>query len=256
VSRRVGLSRIDWQEASMSDSPAHVLITAPFRDAIRIQKGVLTSLERRTLIWLATRLPASIHSDHLTLLALIAMIGVGSSYWLARTSPFGLVLATICLAVNWFGDSLDGTIARLRHQERPRYGYYVDHVVDAVGTLSLFIGLAASGYMAPEIAAAALIAYFITVIETYLAAHSLGRFEMSVLGIGPTELRVLLGIGNLALLTHPTSTVFGREFRLFDIGGAVAAAALMVVFAWSTVRHTRALSRAEPRPVGRVNSKR
>ena len=227
--------------------------TGAFKNATRVQRSVLTRLERRTLHWLATRLPTWIHSDHLTVLALAAMVGAGSSYWLARTSPIGLWLVILCLAVNWFGDSLDGTIARVRQQQRPRYGYYVDHVVDAIGALSLFGGLALSGYMAPAVAAVLLIAYFLVCLEVYLAAHSLGEFHMSFLGVGPTELRILLAIGNVTLLVHPMATIAGHSFRLFDIGGAIGAAGLVLTFVWSTIRHTRALYLAEPRPESRVS---
>jgi phosphatidylglycerophosphate synthase len=155
--------------------------------------------------------------------------------------------------VNWFGDSLDGTIARVRQQQRPRYGYYVDHVVDAVGALFLFGGLALSGYMAPAVAAVLLIAYFLVCLEVYLATHSLGEFHMSFLGVGPTELRVLLAVGNLTLLVHPMATIAGHSYRLFDIGGAIGAVGLAFTFVWSAIRHTRALYLAEPRPRNRVS---
>src|SRR4029077_10212583 len=97
------------------------------------------------------RMPAHVNSDHLTALALAAMLGAGLSFWLARVSSAGLVLGVMCLAVNWFGDSLDGTLARVRHHERPRYGFYVDHVVDAFGALFLLGGMALSGYMATSV---------------------------------------------------------------------------------------------------------
>jgi len=219
-----------------------------FKDAVRVQHSALTGLERRTLQWMARRLPPSIHSDHLTLLALFAMVGAGLSYWLASVTTVGLWLVILCLAVNWFGDSLDGTVARVRQQQRPRYGYYVDHIVDAVGTLCLFGGLALSGYMAPAVAAALTIAYFLVCLEVYLAAHSLGEFHMSFLGVGPTELRILLAIGNLTLLVHPIAAIGGHEFRLFDVGGVIGALGLAGTFAWSSIRHTRALYLAEPRP--------
>ena len=222
-----------------------------FTDAVRVQHSVLTQLERRTLHWLARRLPPWINSDHLTLLALAAMAGAGLSYWLASATPAGLLLVIVCLAVNWFGDSLDGTVARLRQQQRPRYGYYVDHVVDAAGAVFLFGGLALSGYMAPAIAGTLLIAYFLVCVEVYLATHSLGEFHMSFMGVGPTELRILLAIGNLTLLVHPHASIAGHTFRLFDVGGAVAAVCLAGTFIWSAVRHTRALYLAEPRPGGR-----
>jgi phosphatidylglycerophosphate synthase len=220
----------------------------PRHDAVRIQRSVLTSLERRTLIWLATRMPGFINSDHLTVLALVAMIGAGAAYWLASVTPIGLVLATLGLAVNWFGDSLDGTLARVRQHQRPRYGYYVDHVVDAIGAVALLGGLALSGYMSAPIAAAVLLAYFLVCLEVYLAAHAVGHFQMSFFGMGPTELRILLAIGNVALVFHPTATVMGQTYLLFDVGGAIGAAGLVVAFLYSAARNTARLYREEPLP--------
>ncbi|MEO7191101.1 MAG: CDP-alcohol phosphatidyltransferase family protein [Vicinamibacterales bacterium] len=231
----------------MNSSSAATSSMSAFREVRRVQQSVLTRLERRTLQWLAVRLPGAIHSDHLTILALVAMVGAGGSYWLASVTPVGLLLAIACLAANWFGDSLDGTIARVRNQQRPRYGYYVDHVVDAVGTIFLFGGLALSGYMSPLVAATLLVAYFAVCLEVYLAAHSVGDFEMSFLGLGPTELRILLAVGNLALLAHPTATVFGHVFKLFDIGALIGACGLTVTFVSSAIRHTRELYQLEPR---------
>jgi archaetidylinositol phosphate synthase len=221
---------------------------ASTRLATRIQESLLTRLEKRTLIWLATRMPDKVNSDHLTGLALVAMIGAGASYWLSSITPVGLALATLCLAVNWFGDSLDGTLARVRLQQRPRYGYYVDHVVDAVGVLALFGGLALSHYMSPAVAAALVVAYFLLCLEVYLAAHATGRFQMSFFGFGPTELRILLAVGNIALFLHPTATLMGRTFNLFDVGGAIGAVGLVVTFIVSAVRNTRRLYREEPLP--------
>jgi len=205
-------------------------------------------MERRTLLWLADRLPPWVTSDQLTAVALLAMIGVGASYWLAASSNAGLLLATFFLAVNWFGDSLDGTLARVRRQQRPRYGYYVDHVVDALGALALFTGLAASGYMTPAVAAAVVIAYFLVCVEVYLAACSLGRFQMSFFGFGPTELRILLAIGNVTLLVHPMATIGGQIYGLFDIGGIIATLGLSLTFLYSAIRNTRTLYRQEPLP--------
>lgn len=220
----------------------------PFRDATRLLTSISAPLERRVLVWLAHRMPRWVNSDHLTALAFGAMVAAGSSYWLARLTPVGLLLVVVFLAVNWFGDSLDGTLARVRHHQRPRYGFYVDHVVDAMGALCLLGGLALSGYMAPAIAAALLVAYLLVCVEIYLATHSLGTFRMSFLKLGPTELRIILAIGTLALLVHPTATVFGHAYRLFDVGGAVAAAGLLSIFVVSAWANTRALYRAEPLP--------
>jgi len=234
--------------ATMTTATAGRATPAPFKDAVRLQHSVLATLEKRTLIWLAQRMPAAVNSDHLTILALAAMMGAGLSYWLAQWTPAGLVLVIVFLAINWFGDSLDGTLARVRQCPRPRYGYYVDHVVDAVGAVFLFGGLALSGYMSAPVAAVLLIAYFLLCLEVYLATNSLGEFRMSFIGIGPTELRILLAIGNLALLVHPMATVFGHTFKLFDVGGVVGAIGLAGTFVYSAVRNTRTLYRAEPMP--------
>ncbi len=214
----------------------------------RINDGWLASAERRALAWFAVRLPARVNSDHLTALALASMIGAGVSYWLVSRTPAGLVLATVCLAANWFGDSLDGTVARLREQERPRYGYYVDHVADAVGIAALVGGLAASGLMHPATAAALLLAYYLVCIEVYLAAHSLGRFQMSVFRMGPTELRLLLALGNVTLLLNPDAGLMGGRWRLLDAGGVVGAAGLALAFVVSAATNGRRLYREEPMP--------
>lgn len=215
---------------------------------VRLQHSVLNTIEKRTLVWIAGRLPAFVGSDHLTALALAAMAGAGLSYWAARFTPVGLWLATVCLAINWFGDSLDGTLARVRRQPRPRFGYYVDHVVDAIGAVFLFGGLAASGFMSGPVAAVLLIAYFLLCLEVYLATVSLGEFRMSFFGVGPTELRIVLALGNVALLVHPTVTIGGHALKLFDVGGVAGAAGLLATFVFSAARNTRTLYRAEPLP--------
>lgn len=217
-----------------------------FRDATRVLTSVLAPIEKRTLIWLAYRMPARVNSDHLTGLALAAMAGAGLSFWLASVWLPALALVVLCLALNWFGDSLDGTLARVRGHQRPRYGFYVDHVVDAVGTLLLVGGMALSGFMSPYVALGLLVAYFLLTIEVGLATHALGTFTISFFKVGPTELRILLSIGALTLFVKPTATVAGREFLLFDVGGLVAIVGLVGTFAFAAVRNTLALYRAEP----------
>jgi phosphatidylglycerophosphate synthase len=221
-----------------------------FRDATRVLTSVLAPLEKRCLLWLAARMPRAVNSDHLTALAFVAMLLAGLSYWLARVTPLGLLLVVACLAINWFGDSLDGTLARVRNHQRPRYGFYVDHVVDAFGAVFLLGGLALSGYMSLPVACGLLVAYLLMCIETYLATHSLGRFTMSYFKIGPTELRILLAIGNVVLLFHPTATLWGHAYRLFDVGGVVATAGLLGTLIFAAASNTRALYLAEPLPRG------
>src|SRR5204863_5477386 len=189
-----------------------------------------------------------INSDHLTVLALLAMLMTGVSYYLARWHPPALLLAVGSLAVNWFGDSLDGTLARVRGQQRPRYGFYVDHVVDCFGVLFLLAGLALSGYMSPLVAMGLLVAYFMLSIEVYLATYCLTVFRLSFWGFGPTELRLVLAIGTLALLFDPTVDLVGQRYRLFDVGGLAATAGLAITLVVSVIRNVRALYQAEPLP--------
>ena len=226
-----------------------------FKDANRVIESVLAPAERKTLQFLAARMPARVNSDHLTALALAAMLGAGLSFWLAQFSPVGLLLVVICLALNWFGDSLDGTLARYRSHQRPRYGYYVDHVVDAFGALFLFAGLAASGFMSPLVAAGLLVGYLMLSAETYLAAHVLGEFKITHFQMGPTELRILLAIGALFLFIKPIVVIFGQSYRLFDVGGAVGIAGMFVTLVVAAVSHARTLYIAEPLP-GRARKSR
>lgn len=149
------------------------------------------------------------------------------------------------LVLNWFGDSLDGTLSRVRNRQRPRYGFYVDHVLDAVGSFFLMSGLALSGYMSPAVAYAFLIAYLLISIEVYLATYTMGTFHLSFWRFGPTELRILLIIGNLVALRQPIALIFGREFLLFDVGFAIGVVGLAVVLVESVIKHTRHLYRIE-----------
>lgn len=216
-----------------------------FRDASRIQESITSGLERRALLWLAAHMPSWINSDHLTLLGCGAMLLAGASYALARWSPVGLLLATFCLALNWFGDSLDGTLARVRNRQRPRYGFYVDHMIDSFGSIFLMGGLGFSTFIDWRIAMAMLVAFLLLSIETYLASYTLGVFRLSFGKLGPTEIRVLLGLGNVALWFHPNAKVPGTSCRVFDFGGALAAIAMCVMVIVAAVWHTRVLYHQE-----------
>lgn len=222
-----------------------------FREAKRIQQSFLANLEKRTLIWLAARMPAWINSDHLTLLGLFSMAGAGASYRWAATNRSGLLLVIFFLALNWFGDSLDGTLARFRDHSRPRYGFYVDHIVDAFSALFLLGGLGLSGYMSPLIALGLLIAYLMLSVEIYLASYTLGDFRISYFKMGPTELRILLSIGNLVALWKSTSVLLGRAYRLFDVAGTIGISGMLLIMAISAVQHTMRLYREEPLPAGK-----
>ncbi len=225
--------------------PALPKSTTEFRDAVRQQESLLAPLERRCLHWLARRMPARVNPDHLTLLGFAAMFLAGASYALAQWWPPFLLVANLWLAVNWFGDSLDGTLARVRNRQRPRYGFYVDHIVDAFGTLFLISGLAISGYMTGWVAFALLVAFFLLSINVYLATYTLGTFQLSFWKLSPTEARILLAVGNTIALVRPTVTVFGTQQRFFDVAGVVAVISMAVVLVVSVVQNTLKLYRAE-----------
>lgn len=218
---------------------------------VREHRSVLAAVEKRALIAIAQRLPAAVNSDHLTALALLAMAMAGAGYALSRWDVRALWIVVPALALNWFGDSLDGTLARVRRTERPRYGFYVDHVLDIVGATLLFAGLAASGFMGPGIALSLLVAYLLLSGEVFLATSVRGVFKMSFSGFGPTELRILLAIGTLALFRDPHVDLgaLGR-WRLFDFGGLIGIAGMALALTVNVVRNATQLAREEPLPKG------
>src|SRR5882762_11082884 len=193
-----------------------------FQDARREQTSVLAPLERAALQGLVRHMPGWVNSDHLSLLGLAAMFVAGVLYAASGRNPLLLHLVNVCIFLNWFGDSLDGTLARYRDCQRPRYGFYVDHIIDTFGTMFLIFGLAISGYMTERVAAAVLIVFLMLAINSYLAAYSLGIFKISQWKMGPTEMRLLLIIGNVFLIHRPYARVFGHRYLLYDIGGVIA----------------------------------
>jgi archaetidylinositol phosphate synthase len=205
-----------------------------FRHPARLQQSILAGPEKRMLIWIAERTPVWINSDHLTLIGFAAQIMTGASYAMARSNRLWLILAIGFLILNWFGDSMDGTLARVRQKQRPRYGFYVDHILDSIGAVALLAGLAFSGYMRPEIAIALLTLFLLLSIQSYLATYTLGEFRMSFWSFGPTELRLLLILGNLAAYRWPTVL---HGYRLFNVGGAVGIAGMLAMLIWFTGRN-------------------
>jgi archaetidylinositol phosphate synthase len=211
----------------------------------RVQESWVASAEKQILVWLAARTPARIGPDHLTALGFAAQIGAGACYALARWNRYWLLGVIACLVLNWLGDSLDGTLARVRQTLRPRYGFYVDHMVDSFGALALMGGLALSGYMHPWIAIGLLVGFLMLSIQSYLAAHTLGEFRLSFWKFGPTELRMLLAIGNLALFWRTQVHFFGGVYRLFDVGGAIGLAGMGLTLVFFTIQNTLRLYREE-----------
>ncbi|MGA7890005.1 MAG: CDP-alcohol phosphatidyltransferase family protein [Candidatus Sulfotelmatobacter sp.] len=219
--------------------------TRPFPEMRRVQESWVAAPEKRALLWLAARTPQCIGPDHLTTLGLAAQLGAGACYWLAASHRYALLAVTFFLALNWLGDSLDGTLARARQQLRPRYGFYVDHMVDSFGALALMGGLAVSGYMHPWIAIGLLVAFLMLSILSYLATHALGEFRLSFWRFGPTELRMLLAAGNLAVLWKPQVHFLGGYYKLFDLGGAIGLAGMALMVVFFTAQNTARLYRDE-----------
>lgn len=233
-------SKLSWQT-----EPKLCQRELAFAPAQRIQESFVAGAEKRALLWLAARTPAWINSDHLTLLGFAGNLGAGICYALAAWQPLMLLGAVACLAVNWLGDSLDGTLARVRNRQRPRYGFYVDHVIDTFSAFFLMGGLALSGYIHAAVALGMLVAFLMLSVEVYLASYTLQSFRLSYAKFGPTEIRILLAVGSVTLLLRPVVHVFGRAYLLFDVGGVIAMAGMAGILVVSAIRHTAQLYRQE-----------
>ncbi len=220
--------------------------TKPFRDAEREQTSILAPLERAVLWALARRMPTWVNSDHLSILGLAGMVLAGVCYAASKHNPLMLHLVNVCIFLNWFGDSLDGTLARYRNRQRPRYGFYVDHIIDTFGAVFLIFGLALSGYMSERVAAGVLTVFFMLAINSYLAAYALGVFKISQWKMGPTEMRLLLMIGNVFLIYHPRA--YHQRYLLYDIGGVIAIIGMSLILVVLTIQHTHALYKLERLP--------
>jgi phosphatidylglycerophosphate synthase len=219
---------------SVINPPVSPSLNPEFKTAVRQQTSLLAPLERRCLNWLAKNLPPWVKPDHLTLLGFAAMFVAGVCYALAKWWPPALLIVNLCLAINWFGN-----------KQRPRYGFYVDHIIDAFGILFVICGLALSGYMSWTIALAMLVTYFLLSIDVYLATYTIGTFKLSFYKFSPTELRILLAIGNIWAMWHPTTHAFGDSHLFFDIGAVIAMSLMLVVLVASVTRNTITLYRAE-----------
>ena len=214
----------------------------------RTSRFLLGGFERAVLPRLARALPARVVPDHLTVLGLLASTGIAAAYLLANRSENWLWAASALLVVQWFGDSLDGTLARTRRIERPRYGYYLDHLTDAYSTLAIGLGLGLSPYMLLAVGFAIVIAYLVLSINVYLETYVFGEFSFSYGWLGPTEVRVLLiALNTLALILGPLPfAVLGVGATVFDVAGSAAALAMLALLGGRVGRNLRTLARMEP----------
>ena len=214
----------------------------------RTAEFVLKRFERWALPRLASRLPGWVMPDHLTLLGLFASTAIGAAYALSNRNEDWLWVVNAALVLNWFGDSLDGTLARYRRTERPRYGYYLDHLTDAYSTLAIGLGLGFSPYMLLAVGLAIVIAYLLLSINVYLETHVFEEFRFSYGNLGPTEVRLLLIALNItALSIGPLPfTMLGVEATVFDVFGLAAAFGMIVLLLARAAGNLRALARLEP----------
>ena len=218
-------------------------MTAP-----REKTFLLARPEGRVLEWIARRLPRWVLPDHLTALGVLAAIGIAAAYALSNRDPVWLWAASGLLVVHWLGDSLDGTLARVRRIERPRYGYYLDHLVDAIATALIGIGLGLSPYMLLITGLVIVVAYLVLSINTYLETNTLGVFSLGYGRLGPTEARVgLIAINTLlAIGIAPVVSVLGSGITVLDIAVLGVAAAMLGALAVRAFRNLRELARLEP----------
>ena len=212
--------------------------------ATRTKTFLLANPEGRVLEWIARRLPRWVMPDHLTALGVLAAIGIAAAYALSNRDPVWLWAASGLLVVHWLGDSLDGTLARVRRIERPRYGYYLDHLVDAIATALIGIGLGLSPHMLLAVGLVIVIAYLVLSINTYLETNTLGVFSLGYGRLGPTEARVGLVVINTLLALGVAPVISG--FSVLDVVVLGAAGVMLLALLVRAARNLRELARREP----------
>jgi archaetidylinositol phosphate synthase len=220
----------------------------PAAESPRRKQFLLARAEARALEWIAGRLPARVMPDHMTALGVLAAVGIAAAYLLSNVHPAWLWAASALLVVHWLGDSLDGTLARVRGTERPRYGYYLDHLVDALATALIGLGLGLSPYMLLSVGLLIVIAYLILSINTYLETQAFGVFALGYGGIGPTEVRLLLIALNtaIALGAGLGFTVADLGLTVLDLAGLAIAGVMIAALVSRAARNLRRLADLEP----------
>lgn len=217
-------------------------------DAAREKTFLLAASEARALNWIAERLPRRVMPDHMTALGVVAAGGIAAAYVLSNESRTWLWVASALLVVHWLGDSLDGTLARVRRSERPRYGYYLDHLVDAVATACIGIGLGLSPFMLLSVGMAIVVAYLVLSINTYLETQVFGTFRLGYGRLGPTEARLaLIGLNTaLALGAGLGFEVAGLGLGALDLAAITIAALMLAGLGARASKNLRELARLEP----------
>jgi archaetidylinositol phosphate synthase len=220
----------------------------------RVHDMLLGPLERPTLRWLASKQPGWVNPDTLTVIGIIGSLIIFFSYLLTNRDPVFLWFASLGFVINWYGDSLDGTLARHRKIERPKYGFFVDHTVDSFSMAVIFIGLGLSAFVRLDLAALACIGYLLMSILSYVGAFVSGNFKISYARIGPTEMRLIAIIANILIFIYgnPEVTIGGFAITVFDLIIAIIAAALYLVFIVSTASEALAWRKVDLYPTNQL----
>ena len=226
-------------------------------DAVRIQTSLLNAVEKKALVWLAKRQPSWMTSDILTYIGTFGAVLIASGYILTSWNLNFLWLSSFGFIVNWYGDSLDGTLARVRNRQRPIYGYYIDHTVDCINEFMIFIGIGLSGLMHLELALLILALYFMITINVSINAHLKKEFRLTYAKLGPTEFRLIAILANTVLLLLPGLTEFsvtfimtGKEITLFalDCVGILILLALTAIYLYNIIKDARGYAIIDPMP--------
>jgi phosphatidylglycerophosphate synthase len=227
------------------------------RQTYRIQNNILAEWERYILNWLCARLPSVVMPDHLTGTGLAGALIICAAYLASRYHPAFLWVATFGLVVNWFGDSLDGSLARYRGIERPRYGYFLDHSVDALGGLLIMVGLGGTAYIHMEVALFALVGYYMLCMFVFLNRQVTGKVQLSFLALGPTELRIgLIALNVWIYEKGPTAfTADGQTFSSYDVVLGATGVSFVGLFVANALRLARQLKREEARVEAMLNQR-
>lgn len=215
--------------------------------AERVINTLTGPLEKKILKKLALALPEKVMPDHLTILGIIATLISAVAYLLTWHSRWWLFLASFGFVLNWYGDSLDGTLARVRHIERERYGYFVDHIADAVTTVLICLGLGLSPYMQLEIGLLLAIGYLLLNIFVHTSAYTKGEFRISYMKFGPTEVRLAIIIFNTILFLWNGNVLAyrGRIITIMDLAGLVFSLAFFIIFLWMSVKTAISLDKLD-----------
>jgi phosphatidylglycerophosphate synthase len=221
----------------------------PAATAPREKTFLLAAPEARMLDWIARRVPARVTPDHMTILGVVAAVGIAAAYLLSNQDPAWLWAASALLVVHWLGDSLDGTLARVRKAERPTYGYYLDHLVDAIATALIGIGLGFSPYMLAVTGLVLVVAYLVLSINTYLETQALGVFSLGYGRFGPTEARLALIALNVLLALGVGLDFHVAGMTVFDLGALGMSVVMLGGLGFRAARNLKTLAAREPYPV-------